>query len=137
MESEFNNWYEKWTGSKVKCENTDIIGAWQHQQSKIDKLQANFDQHDQWLGQRNRDVQELSDIIAKHAAEKNELQKRFDELERDIKWAVTFVDLQIEATEQGREAAIRIKEKNCWSSKLLMLRPVRRALEQALKGWGK
>ena len=38
MRSEFNNWYEKWTGSKVKCENTDIIGAWQHQQSKIDEL---------------------------------------------------------------------------------------------------
>ena len=78
MESEFNNWYEKWTGSKVKCENTDIIGAWQHQQSKLDELQANFDQHDQWLGQRNRDVQELNDIIAKHAAEKDELQKRVD-----------------------------------------------------------
>ena len=52
--------------------------VWQHQQSKIDKLQANFDQHDQWLGQRNKDVQELNDIIAKHAAEKNELQKRVD-----------------------------------------------------------
>ena len=38
MGSEFNNWYEKWTGSKVKCENTDIIGAWQHQQSKVDEL---------------------------------------------------------------------------------------------------
>ncbi|MCR4532725.1 hypothetical protein [Acinetobacter venetianus] len=39
MRSEFNDWYEKWTGSKVKCENTDIIGAWQHQQSKVDELQ--------------------------------------------------------------------------------------------------
>ena len=52
--------------------------AWQHQQSKIDELQANYDQHDQWLGQRNKDVQELSDIIAKHAAENAELQKRVD-----------------------------------------------------------
>lgn len=43
MRSEFNNWYEKWTGSKVKYENTDIIGAWQHQQSKIDELQKRVD----------------------------------------------------------------------------------------------
>ncbi len=43
MRSEFNDWYEKWTGSKVKCENTDIIGAWQHQQSKVDELQKRVD----------------------------------------------------------------------------------------------
>lgn len=64
----------------------------------------------------------------------DELQKRVDELELAIKGAVTYVDLQIEATEQGREAAIGITAKNWWSSKLLMLRPVRRVLEQALKG---
>ncbi|WP_228704705.1 hypothetical protein [Acinetobacter haemolyticus] len=66
----------------------------------------------------------------------DELQKRVDELELAIKGAVTYVDLQIEATEQGREAAIGITAKNWWSSKLLMLRPVRRVLEQALKGGG-
>ena len=64
----------------------------------------------------------------------DELQKRVDDLELTIKGVVTFVDLQIEATEQGREAAIGTQAKNWWSSKLLMLRPVRRVLEQALKG---
>lgn len=63
-----------------------------------------------------------------------ELQKRLDELELTIKGAVTFVDLQIEAVEQGREAAIGTQAKNWWSSKLLILRPIRRVLEQALKG---
>lgn len=63
-------------------------------------------------------------------------QKRVDELELTIKRAVTFVDLQIEAAEQGREAAIGTQAKNWWSSKLLMLRPIRRVLEQALKGGG-
>ena len=58
--------------------------AFKHQQSKIDRLQANFDQHDQWLGQRNRDVQELNDIIAKHVAEKDELQKRVDAVKQLI-----------------------------------------------------
>jgi len=43
MGSEFNNWYEKWTGSKVKCENYDVRGAWQHQQSKVDELQKRVD----------------------------------------------------------------------------------------------
>jgi len=55
--------------------------VWQHRQTEVDELQAKFDQHDQWLGQRNRDVQELYDINVKHAAEKAELQKRVDDLE--------------------------------------------------------
>ncbi|EMW6424553.1 hypothetical protein ACWQOK_004097, partial [Acinetobacter baumannii] len=38
-----------------------------------------FDQHDKLLLQRNKDVQELYDINAKHVAEKAELQKRVDE----------------------------------------------------------
>ena len=58
---------------RLKAENVVL-------QAKVDELQANFDQYDQWLGQRNRDVQELSDIIKKHAAEKDELQKRVDAL---------------------------------------------------------
>ena len=43
VRSEFDEWYAKWTGSKVKCENTDIIAAWQHQQSKVDELQKRVD----------------------------------------------------------------------------------------------
>lgn len=43
MRSEFEEWYEKWTGSKVKCENYDVRGAWQHQQAKIDELQKRVD----------------------------------------------------------------------------------------------
>ncbi|RSE27610.1 hypothetical protein [Acinetobacter johnsonii] len=74
------------------------------------------------------------DAWQEQQAKINELQKRVDDLELTIKGAVTFVDLQIEATEQGREAAIGTQAKNWWSSKLLMLRPVRRVLEQALKG---
>lgn len=53
--------------------------AWQEQQAKVEKLQALFDQHDQWLGARNKNVQELFDINVKHAAEKAELQKRIDD----------------------------------------------------------
>ena len=63
-----------WESTKCLAQAMYLAGE-QHQQSKIDELQANFDQHDQWLGQRNRDVQELNDIIAKHVAEKDELQK--------------------------------------------------------------
>lgn len=74
------------------------------------------------------------DAWQEQQAKIDELQKRVDDLELTTKGVVTFVDLQIEATEQGREAAIGTQAKNWWSSKLLMLRPVRRVLEQALKG---
>ncbi len=49
------------------------------QQSKVEELQKQFDQHDKLLLQRNKDVQELYDINVKHAAEKEELQKRVDQ----------------------------------------------------------
>lgn len=44
MRSEFNEWYANWTGSEVKCENPDVFGAWNHQQSKVDELQKRVDQ---------------------------------------------------------------------------------------------
>ncbi|MFL1383589.1 hypothetical protein ACJOYH_05765 [Acinetobacter baumannii] len=50
----------------------------QSQQAKVEELQKQFDQHDKLLLQRNKDVQELYDINAKHVAEKAELQKRVD-----------------------------------------------------------
>ena len=53
MRSEFEEWYEKWTGSKVKCENYDVRGAWQHQQSKIDELQKRVDAAFRVLSQLN------------------------------------------------------------------------------------
>ncbi|EMN9778839.1 hypothetical protein [Acinetobacter baumannii] len=55
------------------------LKAWQHKQAKVEELQKQFDQHDKLLLQRNKDVQELYDINAKHVAEKAELQKRVDE----------------------------------------------------------
>lgn len=36
----FDEWYQDWTGSKVKCENMDVRGAWQHQQAKVEELKA-------------------------------------------------------------------------------------------------
>ncbi|WP_335950582.1 hypothetical protein [Acinetobacter pittii] len=47
---EFNQWYEDWTGSKVKCENTDVIGAWKHQQAKVEELQKQVQFLEQELG---------------------------------------------------------------------------------------
>ena len=83
MRSEFEKLFESQRSYRSSDKEAFIRGceaAFKHQQSKVDELQANFDQHVQWLGQRNRDVQELNDIIAKHVAEKDELQKRVDDL---------------------------------------------------------
>lgn len=120
-----NLWY---SNVKLQLENKEIDSA--IDAKKIDELQKQLiDQ-----GQRfNEQSQRIKDLEHKN----EELQKRVDDLELTIKGAVTFVDLQIKATEQGREAAIGTQAKNWWSSKLLMLRPIRRVLEQALKGENK
>ncbi len=39
----FDEWHEDWTGSKVKCENMDVRGAWQHHQAKVEDLQNRVD----------------------------------------------------------------------------------------------
>ncbi|WP_461312119.1 hypothetical protein [Acinetobacter sp. GN11] len=57
--------------------NKDLI-------AERDELQKQFDQHDKFLLQRNKDVQELYDINVKHAAEKEELQKRVDLIQRKL-----------------------------------------------------
>ena len=85
MRSEFEEYYSKKypndqctlirNGNYSGWLKQQLWEQWQHQQSKVDELQAKFDQHDQWLGQRNKDVQELNDIIAKHVAA---AQKLFD-----------------------------------------------------------
>lgn len=59
-----------------------IENVLKEQQAKVEELQKQFDQHDKLLLQRNKDVQELYDINAKHVAEKAELQKRVDVLEK-------------------------------------------------------
>lgn len=38
----FDEWYKDWTGSDVKCENTDIRAAWDHQQKRIQFLEKAY-----------------------------------------------------------------------------------------------
>lgn len=149
MKSEFERWIgdvwlsdAEWDESKNTYSDSRIHcmwSAWQHQQTKVDELNQelhlvlnNWNDltraiHARTNGTAVAEARELYEKV-------DELQKRVEDLELNIKGAVTFVDLQIEATEQGREAAIGTQAKNWWSSKLLMLRPIRRVLEQALKG---
>ena len=108
------------------------IAREQNQQTKVDALTLQVAEMKSRLNDAYTDGQ--SAMYAARQSKVDELQKRVEDLELNIKGAVTFVDLQIEATEQGREAAIGTQAKNWWSSKLLMLRPIRRVLEQALKG---
>ena len=127
-----------------KLSPVQIVGArkaWQEQQAKIDELQKEhpalvhvIKSRDIQLENEKHEYDELVNKLVDSKMKNTKLQKRVDDLELTIKGAVTFVDLQREATEQGREAAIGTQAKNWWSSKLLMLRPVRRVLEQALKG---
>lgn len=38
----FDEWYKDWTGSDVKCENTYIRAAWDHQQKRIQFLEKAY-----------------------------------------------------------------------------------------------
>ncbi|MGQ0692606.1 hypothetical protein ACT4WE_11910 [Acinetobacter baumannii] len=67
--------------------NTSYYNQAVKQNEIIEGLQKQFDQHDKLLLQRNKDVQELYDINAKHVAEKAEMQKRVDKCQQIIqKW---------------------------------------------------
>ena len=97
MRSEFNNWYEKWTGSKVKCENTDIIGAWQHQQTKVDELTK---QRDSFIKayeiemDKSVDLQKRLDaLIQKYKDEDREL-KLIDEWEKSQIYGLVASELE-------------------------------------------
>lgn len=116
--------HSKETVLKTVAELFDLV---KEKQSKVDELQKKLDEY-------IFVAESIDEMYVKEVQKNNDLQKRLDELELAIKGAVTFVGLQITATEQGRESAIGTQNKNWWSSKLLMLRPVRRVLEQALKG---
>lgn len=39
----FDEWYKDWTGSDVKCENTDVRAAWDYQQKRIQFLEKAFE----------------------------------------------------------------------------------------------
>ncbi len=78
--------------SNLECQqgmDKELIQALQGRskalQDKVNDLQKQYDQHDKWLLERNRDCNELYNINAKHVAEKAELQKRVDELEFQLK----------------------------------------------------
>ena len=122
--------------------------VYQHQQSKVDELQALFDQHDQWLGQRNRDVQELYDINIKHAAEKAELQKQVTNLDnRATKYALDAMataKLNAELRKRVDAALIvaqsirkEIEHGHLSDDEAKTLASYADDLEQALKGGGK
>ena len=125
MRSEFEKLFTSQRSYRSSDKEAFIRGceaAFNHQQSKVDELQANFDQHDQWLGQRNRDVQELNDIIAKHAAKNDELQKRVDAALK-----ITSDNLQY----------VSQNHRDIFKPLLMTMLRSFKELEQALKGGGK
>ena len=118
----FNDWYfDLFESGNGACLNQQEIAeeAWDYRQTEVDELRAKFDQHDQWLGQRNRDVQELYDINVKHAAEKAELQKRVDAS------LIAFEKLKEEINELHGQCDLHL---------IKYLEEKSQVLEQALKG---
>ncbi|WP_407532206.1 hypothetical protein [Acinetobacter baumannii] len=109
-----------------------VNGAWyafQHQQAKVEELQT----HAQEIHKREIKLFEKT-LILTH--ERDELQKRVDALEEILKKATEVVELNIETVERSRDKAKDMHERNYSVSMLYFLKPIRRVLEQALKGEG-
>lgn len=134
----FNDWYfDLFESGNGACLNQQEIAeeAWDYRQTEVDELRAKFDQHDQWLGQRNRDVQELYDINVKHAAEKAELQKRVDAQTRHIEMALIAVkDIHKSAIDEFHDWDVLNEKAPKLCEHLQNLSVAVGELEQALKG---
>ncbi|MDC5465872.1 hypothetical protein NRA61_09930 [Acinetobacter baumannii] len=114
--------------SNLECQqgmDKELIQALQGRskalQDKVNDLQKQYDQHDKWLLERNRDCNELYNINAKHVAEKAELQKRVDAALKETQFALQYVEDDM----RGNHEFL----------KMAMIRTFK-VLEQALKGEG-
>lgn len=94
--------------SNLECQqgmDKELIQALQGRskalQDKVNDLQKQYDQHDKWLLERNRDCNELYNINAKHVAEKAELQKRVDALSKRLSEATGLVVEELEQALKG------------------------------------
>ncbi|MEI1663266.1 hypothetical protein V8P84_07135 [Acinetobacter baumannii] len=134
------DWYESQFGYRYSPES--LRGkdwavwqkAWQHQQAKVEELEGK-------LKQAYEDVDTFAEaherecgFKAQLAKDKAELQKRVDFLEQILNKATEVVELNIETVEQSRDKAKDMQERNYSASMLYFLKPIRRVLEQALKG---
>ncbi|MDX7932032.1 hypothetical protein SJZ96_02190 [Acinetobacter baumannii] len=75
-------------------------------------------------------------VFQHQQAKVEELQNRMDALEKILKEANEVVELNIETIERIRDKAKDMQERNYKVSMLYLLKPIRRVLEQALKGEG-
>ncbi|AXX53909.1 hypothetical protein HN281_09635 [Acinetobacter baumannii] len=99
------------------------------------------DAYDYWIDDadihRYEGAKGLADQVWQHQQAKvEELQKRVDALEKILKEANEVVELNIETIERIRDKAKDMQERNYKVSMLYLLKPIRRVLEQALKGEG-
>lgn len=98
-----------WESTKNLAKAMYLAGE-EAQQAKVEELQKQFDQHDKLLLQRNKDVQELYDINAKHVAEKAGLQKRVDSVTHLIRGLRAEFDLWMDVECPQVERQIELLE---------------------------
>ncbi|MFJ1518482.1 hypothetical protein ACG59Z_01080 [Acinetobacter sp. ABJ_C1_1] len=146
----FDTWWEENYGefsgqspqTKRKMNMAYDVGV-EHQQAKVEELQK----QNAWLSdvaeRENKRANKLKEehvsttvLLGKVEQQKAELQKRGDSLEEILKKATELVELNIETVERIRDKAKDMHERNYKVSMLYLLKPIRRVLEQALKGEG-
>lgn len=135
--------FNEWLGTQgnmvllhANCCRIAFEGGQQSMQSKVEEQAQEIANLKSLIqGHELRHQQNLS-IKQKLTRRSEELQKRVDSLEKILKEANEVVELNIETVERIRDKAKDMQERNYKVSMLYLLKPIRRVLEQALKGEG-
>ncbi|EIB7123174.1 hypothetical protein AW812_RS18335, partial [Acinetobacter baumannii] len=140
----FARWYvlpldKSEDGIYLALETQSAWAAFQHQQAKVEELQKRNEALKNQLiaiGYTDNDGQLMRPPLGKRPRFDllDEKQKRVDVLEQVLKEANEIVDLNIETVERIRGKAKDMQDRNYSVSMLYLLKPIRRVLEQALKG---
>ncbi|EXH50688.1 hypothetical protein J605_0750 [Acinetobacter baumannii 1412924] len=138
--SEFEEYYKnsEWFGtyeSDLMMKEAFEAGQ-QSQQAKVEELQNDVSIMLASHKRMSVGLLQQQDKIEKLIKERDELQKRVNSLEQILNKATEVVDLNIETVEQSRDKAKDMQSRNYSASMLYFLKPIRRVLEQALKGEG-
>lgn len=119
MRSEYKEWAAQYNESQPISFYNGAIAAWNHQQSKVDELQAKLEQAYEDIETFATAHQRECEFKAQFAKEKNELQKR--------------VDASLIAFEKLKEEIIELHGQ-CDLHLIKYLEEKSQVLEQALRG---
>lgn len=111
----FDEWYADWTGSNVKCENTDVRAAWDHQQKRIQFLEKAYENLKLQLENKQVDSDIDSKEITQLKKEKSVYEMEVNQVAiANQQWQLKCADLEekIRKTQQSLDYSLWWVEKH-------------------------